>query len=121
MRTSLSSTLSASGPTGLVPVDRRFEYYNLDPEIINFAPNRLHAGGARVCQLSGVAVFKPVFHRREAQWRGLNVFSCSGTRQEFQFSLQKRGCRKSWRLPLQLKSTQFGVKPVGSHCDVGSG
>ena len=48
MRTSLSSTLSASGPTGLVPVDRRFEHYNLYPELIHFAPNRLPAGGAAV-------------------------------------------------------------------------
>jgi len=46
--------------------------------------------------------------RLGVKWRGLNVFSCSGTRQEFRFSLQKRGCRKSWRLPLRHKSTPFG-------------
>ncbi|GEM_PF-2540083 len=27
----------------------------------------------------------------EIQWRGLRMFSCSGTRQEFRFSLQTRG------------------------------
>jgi len=44
---------------------------------------------------------------------GVNlVFSCSGTRQEFRFSLQKPGCRKSWRLPLHLKSTPFEIAPL---------
>gem|GEM_PF-2285635 len=45
MRTSLSTALSASGPTGLVPVDRRFEYHNLYPEFVQFAPNRLARTG----------------------------------------------------------------------------
>jgi len=35
-------------------------------ELVHFAPNRLYAGGARVCPLKGVAVFKPAFHRQKA-------------------------------------------------------
>jgi|GEM_PF-3474741 len=37
MRISLSTTLSESGPTGLVPVDRRFGYYNRYLELVHFA------------------------------------------------------------------------------------
>ncbi len=47
------------------------------------------------------------------KWHGLKAFFCSETRQEFRFSPQKRGCRKSWRLPLQLRSPPLGSSPAG--------